>query len=99
MPNTTSINVRHNPQAQRFEAIIDGHPPCVCDYRLQDGGVLALVHTEVPAALEGRGIASALVQSAFEYAQEKNLVVRPLCSYVRVWVKRHPQVQALVRND
>ena len=48
------------------------------------------VHTIVPAAIGGRGIASDLVQHAFDYARAEGLRVAPLCSYAEVWLRRHP---------
>jgi predicted GNAT family acetyltransferase len=86
---SNEIEVVHNVAAQRFEARVDGQL-AVADYRLADG-VMAMVHTEVPVALEGRGIASRLVQAAFDHAQAQGLKIRPLCSYVAVWARRHPE--------
>ncbi len=93
MPETT-IAVQHNPTAQRFEAIVEGML-CRTDYRMH-GDTMMVVHTEVPALLEGRGIASALVQAAFKHAADNGLDVLPVCSYVRSWVQRHPEVEPLL---
>ena len=57
---------------------------------------LVLVHTEVPQQLEGRGIASALVKAAFRHAADKGMDVLPVCSYVRAWAQRHPEVEPLL---
>ena len=86
----SSIAVRHNPEASRFEVVTDGLL-CRCDYRMH-GDTMMLVHTEVPQQLEGRGIASALVKAAFAHAKENGMDVLPVCSYVRAWVQRHPEV-------
>ena len=59
-------------------------------------GTMVIVHTEVPPTLEGRGIAAALVRAAFAYAREHGLKVMPACSYVRAYVRRHPETQALL---
>ncbi|MEY2896568.1 MAG: hypothetical protein RL669_837 [Pseudomonadota bacterium] len=88
------IEVIHNQPAQRFEARVAG-VLAVASYRL-DGEVMAMVHTEVPEALEGRGIASRLVQAAFDHAQAQGLKIRPLCSYVAAWARRHPERAALL---
>jgi hypothetical protein len=85
--------IEHNTAAGRFEARIDGWL-CHCDYRLIDG-VLHLVHTEVAPALEGRGIAAALVRAALAWAQQQGLTVLPRCSYVRAYMQRHPETNAL----
>jgi hypothetical protein len=86
---SADFEVIHVAAAQRFEARVDGQL-AIAAYRLDDG-VMAMVHTEVPAALEGRGIASRLVQAAFDHAQAHGLKIRPLCSYVAVWARRHPE--------
>jgi predicted GNAT family acetyltransferase len=57
---------------------------------------MRLVHTEVPAELEGRGIASRLVAAAFAYAREQGLTVVPVCSYVRSYMRRHPETASLL---
>jgi predicted GNAT family acetyltransferase len=54
------------------------------------------VHTEVPPALEGRGIAGQLVRVAFDYASAHELKVVPGCSYVQAWAKRHPEAQRVL---
>ena len=84
----------HNAAAQRFEVRIDGWL-CRCDYRQVDG-VMQLVHTEVAPALEGRGIAARLVQAALDHAQAQGLKVQPRCSYVRVYMQRHPNTRSLL---
>lgn len=91
---STPIPVRHQPQASRFEAEVDGQI-ARCDYRLHDG-VMDLVHTEVPPALEGRGIGAALVRAALEHASAKGLRVRPRCSFVGAYLARHPQYRELI---
>jgi predicted GNAT family acetyltransferase len=87
----TTLAIKHNPAAQRFEAIVDGML-CRSDYRMH-GDTMMLVHTEVPVQLERRGIGSALVQAAFTHAAEAGLDVLPVCSFVRAWAQRHPEVE------
>src|SRR5512139_1509270 len=86
-----TIDVVHNAAESRFEARVKGLL-CVCIYRLSDG-VMRMTHTEVPPMLEGRGIAAKLVAGAVEHARTNGLKIAPLCSYVRVWMRRHPQAQ------
>jgi uncharacterized protein len=83
----------HNPQRERFEARVDG-ALCIAAYHLIDG-VMWLTHTEVPPALQGRGIAAALVRAALDHARAQGLKVRPACSYVRSYMRRHPETQDL----
>ncbi|MDW8430381.1 MAG: GNAT family N-acetyltransferase [Sutterellaceae bacterium] len=87
-------DVRHNAPANRFEVELDGLLSRA-DYRLVDG-IMHLVHTEVPPSQQGRGIAAALVGAALQYARAHGYKVRPLCSYVRAYMMRHPQTQDLL---
>ncbi len=86
--------VVHNPAQSRFETNVEGRL-CVADYRL-NGGVMQMTHTGVPPQLEGRGIAAALVQAALDHARSQGLKVNPLCSYVAVYMRRHPETQDLL---
>lgn len=93
-PGHAPVEVVHHEAASRFEAAVDGHL-AVCQYRRQ-GELLLLTHTEVPPALEGRGIAAALVSANLAWAREQGLRVRPLCSYVDAYMRRHPETQDLL---
>lgn len=88
------MDVTHNAAQSRFEVTVEGRL-CVCAYHLRDGEVL-FTHTEVPPALQGRGIAAALVKAALDWARAQPLAVRPLCSYVAAYMRRHPQTQDLL---
>ena len=54
------------------------------------------VHTELPQAQEGRGIAAQRVAAAFAHARAHGLRVLPQCSYVRSYMRRHTETQALL---
>ena len=88
------IEVVHNPGQSRFEAIVDGGL-CRADYRMA-GGVMRLVHSEVPHRLEGRGFAGQVVQGALDYARANGLKVAPVCSYVRAYMRRHKATHDLL---
>jgi predicted GNAT family acetyltransferase len=90
----TAVEVRHNPAEHRFEAEVDGRL-CVANYHLVDG-VMRIHHTEVPARLEGRGIASRIVREALAYAEAHGLAVEPWCSFVRNYMRQHPDTQRLL---
>ena len=87
-------DIRHDAATGRFEATVDGGI-AECVYRLQDG-VMNIVHTEVPPRAEGRGIAAALVQAALTQARAMGWRVRPSCSYVRSYMRRHAETQDLL---
>lgn len=88
------LQIDHLPDRGRFQARVDGQL-CVADYRLTDG-VMAVTHTEVPPSLQGRGIAAALVRALLDHAAAHGLKVRPLCSYARAYMQRHPETAALI---
>ena len=89
-----SIEIVHEPSAQRFVAVVEGEE-CVIDYRLS-GNTMTITHTGVPASLGGRGIASQLARFAFDEAKAKGWKVVPACSYVSAWIEKHPEYQELL---
>jgi uncharacterized protein len=91
---TDAIDVHHNAAACRFEARVEGLL-CVCSYHLVDG-VMRVYHTEVPPRLEGRGIAARIVRALLDHAEANGLEVEPWCSYVRSYMKRHPETHKLL---
>lgn len=85
--------IEHDVARNCFAVTVDGHTG-IAEYR-RDGGVLRLTHTEVPQALEGRGLAAALVREALAYARREGFKVEPLCSYAAGYMQRHPQTHDL----
>ena len=90
------LQIEHMPAPGRFQVSVECHL-CVADYRL-GGGEMAITHTEVASSLEGRGIAGALVQAVLDHAQAHGLKVRPLCSYARAYMQRHPETAGLLAS-
>ncbi|OOG52618.1 GNAT family N-acetyltransferase [Rhodanobacter sp. B05] len=88
-----SFSIRHDRATHRFETQVDG-VECELDYTLA-AAVMTITHTGVPPAVGGRGVASALVQAAFEAARREGWKVVPACSYAAVWIGRHPEYRAL----
>ncbi|MCD7971218.1 MAG: N-acetyltransferase [Candidatus Azobacteroides sp.] len=81
--------VTHNEESRRFEVYTD-NMIAYLTYSLE-GNNMIIPHTYVPRALEGQGIASAMVKEALEYARKNNFRVVPLCFFVRVYMERHPE--------
>jgi predicted GNAT family acetyltransferase len=86
--------VLHNAKAERFELPAQGRL-CIAQYRLIDG-VMWLTHTETPPQLRGHGLAAHVVQAALDHARAHGLKVRPACSYVRSYMRRHPETHDLM---
>ena len=91
---TPSMPIVHNEAASRFEVEIDGHLS-ICEY-MRQSTTLVMPHTLVPPAVGGRGIAAALVAATLEWARGEGLRVRPTCSYVATYMRRHPETQDLL---
>lgn len=86
--------IHHDPGARRFEAVVEGHRARL-DYAPAPGR-LVILHTEVPKAIGGRGLAGALVEAALAHARASGLLVEARCSYARAYLARHPEHAGLV---
>lgn len=81
--------------AQRYEARDDGDLAGFIDYVVKHDRI-ALIHTEVLASHKGRGVGERLVRFALDDARQRGLRVIVICSYVRAYVERHPEVQDII---
>ena len=73
---------------RRFEIRMGDHVAFLKYERRPDA--MVLIHTEVPTALEGRGVGSALVRAGLDAARAEGLRVIALCPFVKQYLKRHP---------
>jgi predicted GNAT family acetyltransferase len=89
------IDVRDVPERARFEVDVDGRTVGVLDYRRAADAVV-LTHAEVQPAVEGQGIGSALVKGALDDLRDRGERIVPQCSFVRAYVRDHPEYQPLV---
>lgn len=55
-----------------------------------------LTHTEVPKDYEGKGVGSELIKQALENIKAHDLTLVPLCPFVAMYIKRHPEWKTLV---
>ena len=78
----------------RFELERDGHVAYL-EYTLA-GNILGLIHSEVPLALRGQGIASSLAHTALEWARENGKKVDVVCPSVADYIAHHPEYADLV---
>ena len=92
-----TITVRDNPQANRFEAVVDGHT-AVAMYETAPG-IITFTHTRVPESLRGKGIANELAKTALAAARERGLQVVPKCTFFAAYMKRHPETQDLLTPE
>ena len=90
-----SEGVRNNTALNRFELEVDGQL-AVAYYRMTPG-VITFVHTEVPQALSGRGVATKLIRGALEMVRAQGLKVVPQCAFVSAFMGKHPEYNDLLR--
>jgi len=89
------VTVADNPEAERYEARVDGEVAGFLRYGARPG-LLALVHTEVDERMEGQGVGSKVVRFALDDARSRGVAVLPFCPFVNGWLKRHPEEVELV---
>jgi uncharacterized protein len=89
--------VTDNQAESRFE-IQAGGDRAELLYR-RNGNRLVLIHTEVPAQLEGHGLGGALVTAAVDRAVRDGMTLVPLCPFARSWLERHPDVASRAEID
>jgi uncharacterized protein len=89
-----NAEVVHNAAGQQFELRFAGHL-CLLQYRVADGRMI-IYHTEVPEAIEGRGLATRMTKAALDFARSENLRVQPRCSYAAAYIRKNPEYADLV---
>ena len=86
--------LKDNEARSRYEFDLGGHTAYI-DYE-KDNGTIVLTHTFVPEAYEGRGVGAQLVAAALADIRRQGLKVVPQCSFVAVYIKRHPEWSDMV---
>jgi len=92
-PDSTSIDVRHEPDRSRYSATVDG-AVAVANYHRQ-GNVIAFTHTEVPKEIAGRGVASAIARRALDDARAAGNQVVPACEFFAHYMDEHREYDDL----
>jgi predicted GNAT family acetyltransferase len=91
------VQVIQNEAESRFE-VREGEQVAYLTYELRDGGIV-LVETQVPKAMEGKGIGSALAKTALNSAQASGKRVTVECPFIQSYIERHPEYQDLLRQS
>lgn len=89
------IPLRHNREEHTFEMDINGDIAFI-GYE-EDGDTIILTHTEVPEALEGKGIGSVLVLKTLNHIEAEGNKIIVQCAFVASYIKRHPEWERLVK--
>lgn len=89
-----AVPLVNNEAIHNFELVVNGYRSFV-DYK-QKGNKVFLIHTEVATELKGKGVAEAMVMKTFTYLEEHQLKIVPLCVYIGMYLKRHPEWNRLL---
>ena len=86
--------IEHDEGARQFRLRVDGRTALVQYSRTAER--IVFLHTEVPEALEGRGLGARLARAALDYARSQKLAVVSRCPFITAYVRRHPEYQDLL---
>jgi predicted GNAT family acetyltransferase len=95
MTSAERIEVADVPAQERYELSVGGALGGFTAYRTRPG-LIAFIHTEVDGHLQGRGLADRLIRFALEDARARALAVLPFCPFVKAFIERHREFEALV---
>ena len=83
------LALKKNEAVKQFEMEVDDHKAIIA-YQ-ENRFTITLLHTEVPPELEGRGVATAIIEKTLTYIEKNHLRLIPLCPFIITYIKRHPQ--------
>jgi predicted GNAT family acetyltransferase len=89
-----ATDVRHNEKLSRYELVLNDKVVGIADYH-SDGDVLVFPHTEIDRPLQGRGLGEQLVRGALDDVRRRDAKVRPLCWFVRDFIRDNPEYSDL----
>jgi len=100
--------IEHLPTQRQFRLLVGGTQAAVLDYAVVLDDASLPDHPAVPGAWDlqrtyadpsfrGTSVASKLVQHVFDQARAAQLQIIPSCSYIPIWVARHPEEADLIR--
>jgi predicted GNAT family acetyltransferase len=94
-----STEVRDNPDASRYEIVVDGAVAGFARYRRPDEGTIAFTHTEVDEAYAGQGLAKVVARESLDDVRGRGLAVLPFCPFYRGFIAKNAEYLDLVPED
>jgi uncharacterized protein len=58
---------------------------------MMNGYILTILHIDVSDQLQGQGVGQQLVRYVVDFAREKQLQIKPFCSYAHNQFLKHPE--------
>jgi uncharacterized protein len=89
-----NLVIENNEADKQFQAKLEDGDIAFIEYMIA-GEWIVFTHTEVPEKYEGMGIASKMARVALDYAREEGYRVQPLCPYIAMYIRRHPEYQPI----
>jgi len=95
MAETGTVQIKHSPGQERYEAAVTGADGTdvqvgYLDYVAELKQVV-LTHTVIFERFSGHGYAGQLVKAVLDDIRASGKKVVPVCSYVEAYVGRHPE--------
>ena len=87
----------HEPSRKRFAVYESGETAYLTYHEMKDG-TLDFSYTYTPLPIRGRGIATAIIKNALDYARSQGKKVEPTCPFVATYIDRHREYQELAGN-
>jgi predicted GNAT family acetyltransferase len=81
----------------RFDLLVDDVRVGFMDYALR-GDTFTALHTEVDPAYGGHGYGETLVQHVLAMVRDSGMALRPVCPFVKAFLKKHPEYDDLVAS-
>lgn len=85
-----------NEKLRHFELSLDGLLAYI-KYE-QEANVIKLIHTKVDPKLEGKGMATAIIEKTLDYIEKNNFKLIPICPFVVAYIKRHPEWKRIIEE-
>ncbi len=89
--------VKDNPEQSQYEIYVDGQRVGLLTYRIK-GDTVTTPHTEIDPEYEGQGLGQQLVKEALDHIRDTGMLVRPSCPFVRAYIEKSPEYQAMVKQ-
>ena len=84
-----------NEERRQYEFHIGKYVPKI-EYIKTKNGEIYLTHTEVPVALEGKGVGSQLAEKVLKDIEKQELRLVPLCPFIAGYIQKHPDWRRIV---
>ncbi|HEY8590005.1 MAG TPA: GNAT family N-acetyltransferase [Naasia sp.] len=92
---TDEVTIEQVRDRQRFTVHLDGEYAGLTQY-VEHGDQRVFIHTVIGDRFEGHGLGGRLVRTALDATREEGRRIVPVCSFVRRYVRDHPDWNDIV---